>query len=848
MKKLILSFFFFSLLSLAAAIFFIDDQAPVKEKIFKDCIYLKNGDMVIADSSSKGGNLLYYKKGNTTSFILFKDVKHIEKIELEESARDRRIKVFREHVKKIKSFVPDLFKTDLFKTKNFNGKFSDSLPGIVSNNISSAAFIALMLFFICITVIIVKKIAGSRKKLAQDQTDDAAQEDDIAAQDEATSFFPNTETRDITRFFLSIFKEQSGALEDAPEKITTAESDIRNSKFTYELSVKKNDKWESRRITVGRLGEESGSKSVCFFVIYDIYIVIKIPPVQIDDFNEYIESIRKEKLIVDKLAPKKCIVPKVSVILEKIRILPEGSNLTQQDREDKYIHLLAKNPSMQSYLKIGKGFVYFMDLSKYFFLGDVLSKNQNIDDRTVDEIIQNPDIIWEIQGFEGRYGKDKEQICLDIKDVFSTYENEIRKLPEKSGASHIHDFKIREWFLHQLAGKEVANIEKDLPRDFIDDLSELLQTVERNNQAAFEAYRKMIEKHLAMQSFIQTKSQISGIITNLLDLLAWLTEKDVAIRDLKPDNLFVAGNPENYPEFLASWEKYQIGLIDVETAVDFSFEDPNRIKQPLLGGTPIYATPSHLLENVILGEAFGNFTRILNLQDWYAVVAMTYEVVVGETLFQQTGPLLSDMISRIRDKSLKDSQQICSVFSDVSRIFWQQALTELKRKTTKNIERLEATKVKIPGIAVKMLTDNGSEAKETLDNMIKQYITSQTVFRDKKSQKQLVKAPSGSIKKLIMKWEKKDNLPEKITKHRRQLLPALSCLERLKLQTEQLTRICQKLEQPNVKLHAYDLMEFMFHIVLTFMYQEQWGDISYSDTADFDDAGSDTKYEATILG
>ncbi len=852
MKKLIISFLLIALLSLVGAIFLIAYKAPVKEKIFKEHIYLKNGDMIIADSSSKGGKLLYYKQGNTTNFILKKNIKHIEKIEMEESASDKRIKIFREHVRKIKSFTPDLFKPDLykpdlFKKENFKGKFSASLPEIVSNNISSAAFIILILFFICITVIIVKKMAGSGKILAQDQTDNAAQKNDIATLDEDTSFFPNPETRDITRFFLSVFKQQLGALEDAPEKITPTESDSINSKFTYELGAEKNDKWESRRITVGRLGEESGSKSKCFFVIYDIYIVIKIPPVQTDDFNEYIESIKKEKLIVDKLAPKKCIVPKVSVILEKIRKLPGGSTLTQQEREDKYIHLLTRNPSLQSYLKIGKGFVYFMDLSQYFFLGDILSKNHNIDAKTVEEITLNPEIIWDIKGFEGRYGKDKEQICLDIKDVYITYENEISKLLEKSGTSNIHDFKVREWFLLHLAGKQDANIEKDLPQDFIDDLNELLTAVERNNRAVLEAYRKMIEKHVAMHAFIQTKSRISGIITNLLDLLAWLTEKGVAIRDLKPDNLFVAGDPEKYPEFLTSWEKYQIGLIDVETAVDFSFEDPNRIKQPILGGTPFYATPAHLLENVMLGEVFGNFTRILNLQDWHAVIAMIYEVVVGEILFQHTGPVLRGMVSQIRDESLKDSQQICAVFQDISRIFWQQALTELKRETGKNKKRLEAIKVKVPGIAVKMLTANGSDAQETLDNMIEKYITSQTVFRDKKSQQQLIKAPSGSIKKLIIKWKKKDNLPAKATKHRRLILQALSGLVRLKLQAEQLTRTCKKLEQPNVKLHAYDLIEFMFHIVLNFMYQEQWGDISLSYTADFDDAGSDTQHEATIL-
>ena len=35
--------------------------------------------------------------------------------------------------------------------------------------------------------------------------------------------------------------------------------------------------WAKRRMTIGPLGEESGSKSKCYYVIYDIHMVVKIP-------------------------------------------------------------------------------------------------------------------------------------------------------------------------------------------------------------------------------------------------------------------------------------------------------------------------------------------------------------------------------------------------------------------------------------------------------------------------------------------------------------------------------------------------------------------------------------------
>ena len=76
--------------------------------------------------------------------------------------------------------------------------------------------------------------------------------------------------------------------------------------------------WTKRRMTIGPLGEDSGSKSKCYYVIYDVHMVIKIPTKPITDFERYIESIKKEVHIVNKLIPKECIIPKVSVILSLI--------------------------------------------------------------------------------------------------------------------------------------------------------------------------------------------------------------------------------------------------------------------------------------------------------------------------------------------------------------------------------------------------------------------------------------------------------------------------------------------------------------------------------------------------
>jgi serine/threonine protein kinase len=103
---------------------------------------------------------------------------------------------------------------------------------------------------------------------------------------------------------------------------------------------------------------------------------------------------------------------------------------------------------------------------------------------------------------------------------------------------------------------------------------------------AVKAYRNTIKEYVHKIRFGQNKPQMAGIITNLLDLLAWLRTKQIAMRDLKPDNLLVAGDPSKYPLFLMNATDYELGIIDVETAVDFEKSKDRKVKQPLLGGTP----------------------------------------------------------------------------------------------------------------------------------------------------------------------------------------------------------------------------------------------------------------------
>jgi len=109
---------------------------------------------------------------------------------------------------------------------------------------------------------------------------------------------------DIVRFFLNLFKYQIGAEPDATAEFVPLMSKTAGPNHIYELRVKHLEDWAKRRMTIGPLGEESGSKSKCYYVIYDVHMVVKIPSRPINDFEEYIDSIKKEVHIVNKLIPK----------------------------------------------------------------------------------------------------------------------------------------------------------------------------------------------------------------------------------------------------------------------------------------------------------------------------------------------------------------------------------------------------------------------------------------------------------------------------------------------------------------------------------------------------------------
>jgi serine/threonine protein kinase len=628
---------------------------------------------------------------------------------------------------------------------------------------------------------------------------------------------------DVVGFFLNLFKQQIGADPDAPVEYVPLMSKNSGPNHIYELRVKHMADWATRRMTIGPLGEESGSKSKCYYVIYDVHMVVKIPAKPVTDFEQYIESIKKEGDIVNKLIPKECIIPKVSVILDMISSsFPEIENIPSDSLEEKYITWMRKSPQNQKFLRINNTFVYIMDLSKYYFLSHILDELHDIKHLISREITENGEIIWEPTIFKSRYGTENDAI-FEIRDVFNRCAVNMRRLVDRAGITRtVSDYQIQSWFIAHLADGQIsANGNSGYPENFIHDLNRLLKKTVSDHSKVVDVYRKTIKDYVYMSFFEQNKAQMTAITTSLLDVLAWFRKKRVSMRDLKPDNLFVAGDPARYPLFLKSAQEFSMGIIDVETAVDFEHSKYKKMQQPLLGGTPFYATPSHFLKNDMLVHKFGSLGKILHLQDWQATLVMIYKVITGELLFKQTARLFGDlrnMMIQANQPAGRDSE----IFEDASRMFWHSAVVEFQEKIEDSGKALKSVAVALPESVQDMFSKVLTKELRSIALSIKNCVDTQNIFVKDQIREVLLKASHSKVCQLKADMESKTKHSENPAEPRTEAIAFLHKLSDLKAQFVHHAYMKKQLSKPEASLSAHDILTFMFNVVLNNMYRSEW--------------------------
>ncbi len=624
---------------------------------------------------------------------------------------------------------------------------------------------------------------------------------------------------EVEHFFLNMHRLQLSAPMNAPARMVPDSGKQTGSNRVYKISVNLKGEWKSRAMTIGPLGEGSGSKSQCFYVIFDTHMVIKIPAEPIKDFSDYIQRIRYEGQLVEKLAPRECIIPNISVIMNKIHPLPQFRDLPADQLEKRYITLLETDPEYHKYLKIGGNFAFFMNLSRYYFLSHVMDSLHIIEDQVRSIITADANLILDCHEFENRYGKKNGWLCFEMQKLFGQFDTEIKKLEAKSDTSFSADERQKkDWLFSHLAWQDISTKQKDLPSNLLSEVKILLQKITSKEAELIATYRRLAKEYAQARLFKRNKAKIEGIATNLLVLLDWLGENNVAMRDLKPDNLLVAGDPENYPLFLSSAEDYSIGLIDLETSVDYMPPKGHPTEQPQLGGTPAYSTPSHFFQNDILYALYQDLPLILNLQDWYATLGIIYEAVTGRRLFGHTARQISELVRNLQ-QSIMEDQPILDTYKQMSQTFWKSAVAEFQMKTKGDDRWLKSTGVFLPEGMRNRFKDHLLKEKQIIDSQIK----------EKESESK------GAVQS---QTEIPGQSGEKNTEE-----------NELSKRTDHLSKSISIVEDPVSKLPVKDLLEIMFEIVFRAMYPEHWQDLSVVDSKvneDMPPSSEEDKRDATV--
>jgi hypothetical protein len=623
----------------------------------------------------------------------------------------------------------------------------------------------------------------------------------------------------IIEFFLNLFKLQcknpnpgSKALEY--EKLLSASGPDE----IYELRVRCGVEWETRRMSICQLGDTVESKSTCYKVIYDDQLVIKIPPKPFTDFEKYLAYINNERHVVDQLTPSiASLSPSLSAILNMVPELSFSSETTPVQLEDKYIKMLTSHSRLQKHLKIGKGFVFFMSLSRSAFLNQVIKK---IHDKTraQNEMLKNTSIFEDIYAFEALYGNKHDDVFFKINNLYHEYGKIIDiLLPQHENYETVPDYKKQEWFYFKLAGEKLEVNENELSDIFIEDLNQLLDILMEEKEAAIMQYRGISEKYISKKIFDNNRKNIEGLIVNNLMLLYHLRNQKVAVRDLKPDNIFIAGNFDGADNFLNNPKAFSFGLIDLETAVHLHPDDPAKMRQPLLAGTFPFMTPHHLFKNSDLYKLFGKETfRVLYMQDWYAAIGMIFNVATGKTLFIKTAKLMHK-IFEIKKNAVKDNTALTDTLKSVSWIFWNTAAIECYRKIKIHSDKFSALDIKLPEPVIEMLKDELLNEKIVIKNAIKARIKSKPYLKE--HGQKIYNASSDQIAKYTKRWENGTYQPQLPAANRAKIVNILKGMESLKKQIERHDSISCKLEN---KIPCDELIMILFNRVLNAMYRQFW--------------------------
>jgi serine/threonine protein kinase len=606
------------------------------------------------------------------------------------------------------------------------------------------------------------------------------------------------------------------------------EADTAEHCFRFELHGRNELRDETRIVTLG-IGESSGSKSKCFLLIYDDKMAVVVPP-SISDvievaesskseetlFAEYLDAIQFCKKIAVLLSGGDsaqtaipCLVPSLELVIRKIEpSFNEG--ILQIDPDDACINLLLlkRKKYLRHCFKIGEKYVFFMHLvKKGAFLGNILATIHAGIREKADACMQEYSRILE-NVLVSAYNPDdliyRETHWDKIYAVYRNYADAIKNLPtypriKRTGL----DTRI---FLEYVQGRFSQNNIDSNGTSAQGELKSLLDEIFRkpNNSNILEEFKRQ------QTAYIQDKvdsrymnGYLEVIVWNYLDLLVRLRRRKVAIRDIKPENIFLR---RELRAFSDNDDNFIFGLIDLETAINLGAE--GELAQPLTIGTPYYVQPTTFVKNEILRLTYRDkhLARIYYMQDWHSVTALIYYAVTGETLFNNSAKLLLDEFynryaSLTSDKI--DTKDIISMLN----VFWPNAIEEFNYKITKNRHVLEIIRLDISDDIWELLL---GEIESNVQSIKEKLRTASDSFHPDQIQC-LARMEIAELKKSLQPFKEEGD--EAITC----LLQIIECQER-----EQYYDQCiHKLNTISKRMTIYELLTFMFAVEYDFFFPEE---------------------------
>jgi len=628
-----------------------------------------------------------------------------------------------------------------------------------------------------------------------------------------------TALESVVKFFQNIFRIQTEFAEK--HAVTTdfrAVADDPWGDHVFELRAACGEKCRTRRMSIRQLGESVESKSTCFKVTYDDLLVVKIPPRPFPDFETYLRSIRTEKSIAKQLSPLiTCLYPSISGILKKIPAVNPTLHEPLASEAD-YIQLLTRQPGLQNYLKIGDRLAFFMELSRYTFLNQILDTMHEEKIRIPEAIQKNRYAFFDLEAFETIYGTQQDDIFFAINRLYRSYQDRLDQVSAHAeGFLSIPDYLREEWFFDWLADRIPEITSNGYSAQVAANIEKVLSSLTDREKKTISRYKKLVHNHVRRKIFDSNQTKLAALIVNTIELIARLKKQAVAVRDLKPDNIFIAKNFDGADHILGDPATYDLGLIDLETAISYKNSRPETIDQPLMAGTPNFMTPSQLFANPVLIDLFGlNTSRVMYMQDWYAAVGIVFNIVTGEHLFYRSARLIPE-IMRIKQKQ---AQQPSEIFKHVSWNFWHTASTEMAEKIQAHKHRLHSLQIYLTPEICETLSAEAIAEGATLTKYLHQMIYSQNLFPN--NREALINATTENIRKNRLNYERRIETGKASSENHSRMAVFLKTLEALKTQIEATRNL---VNHPTAKpLSPARLMNLLFYRAFYAMYNPAWSE------------------------